>query len=95
MATPIMRRQGSVGVVGWYALAVLLTAGAVDLAPLLNNPKIGSILEAGQPSVTVLGVGDIAFGKRSPAGRMVQMVYPASFVDEVSMFDFNMRPGPR
>jgi beta-D-xylosidase 4 len=29
----------------------------------------------------------------SPAGRMSQMIYPADFVNQVSMFDFGMRPG--
>jgi hypothetical protein len=29
-----------------------------------------------------------------PAGRTIQTVYPASYADEVSIFDFNMRPGP-
>ena len=30
----------------------------------------------------------------APAGRMSQMTYPADYVNQVSMFDFNMRPGP-
>jgi hypothetical protein len=74
-------------------VTVVLTAGAVDLTPLLNNSNIGAILQAGQPSVAVLGVGDVMFGKRAQAGRMVQTVYPSSFVDEISLFDMNMRPG--
>jgi beta-D-xylosidase 4 len=61
---------------------------------LLANPRVGAILMAGQPSVTVLGVGDILYGRTSPAGRMVQTTYPASFAEEVSIFDMNMRPGP-
>ena len=28
-----------------------------------------------------------------PAGRMSQMTYPADIVNQVSMFDFGMRPG--
>lgn len=75
-------------------VVVILTGGAVDVAEMLANPKIGAILMAGQPSVTVLGVGDLIYGKAVPAGRMVQTTYPASFVDEVSIFDMAMRPGP-
>eukprot|EP00911_Craspedida_sp_UC1_P002802 UC1_evm1s2049 len=75
-------------------VVVILTGGAVDVAPLLSNAKVGAVLHAGQPSVTVRGVGDLIFGKRVPAGRMLQTVYPAAFADEISIFDFNMRPGP-
>ena len=69
-------------------------ATPLDLTEQLANPKIGAIMHLGQPSVTVLGVGDLLFGKVSPAGRAVQTVYPAAYADEVSIFDFNMRPGP-
>jgi hypothetical protein len=48
----------------------------------------------GQPSVTIVGVGELLFGKKSPAGRMVQTVMPAAYADQISIFDFNMRPGP-
>lgn len=33
-------------------------------------------------------------GLQVPAGRMVQTVYPGDYIDEVSIFDMNMRPGP-
>jgi hypothetical protein len=76
------------------------SGGAMDVSPLLANAKVGAILHAGQPSVQVVGAGDIMFGKtldgRSvvPAARMSQMTYPADIVNQVSMFDFGMRPGP-
>jgi hypothetical protein len=34
------------------------------------------------------------FGKVSPAGRAIQTIYPSSYQDEISIFDFGMRPGP-
>jgi hypothetical protein len=43
--------------------------------------------------VQTLGIGDVLFGVVSPAGRTIQTVYPSSYADEVSIFDFNMRPG--
>merc|ERR1719263_1861004 len=30
----------------------------------------------------------------SPAGRTIQTIYPSSYQDQISIFDFNMRPGP-
>jgi len=74
-------------------LVLILTAGAVDISFMKENKKIGAIIHAGQPSVTILGVGDLVFGERSPAGRMVQTTYPDSFVNQISIFDMNMRPG--
>lgn len=75
-------------------VVVLLTATPLDLSELLANPKVGAIIHVGQPSIQTLGVGDLLFGKRVPAGRMVQTVMPASYADQISIFDFNMRPGP-
>jgi len=66
----------------------------VDMSAILSNDKIGAVLYLGQPSVQVIGVGDVLFGKRSPAGRMITTIYPASYGDQISIFDFNMRPGP-
>lgn len=75
-------------------VVVIMTGGAVDVADMLANDKVGAIFHAGQPSVTISGVGDLIFGKAVPAGRMIQQILPASFADEVSIFDFGMRPGP-
>ena len=75
-------------------IVVLLTATPLDISSLLTNPKVGAILHAGQPSVTTLGVGDLLFGKKVPAGRMVQTIYPAAYQEQISIFDFGMRPGP-
>ena len=79
-------------------IALVFSGGAMDMSPLLSNPKIGAVFWVGQPSVQIAGIGDLLFGRTkdgrqySPAGRMSQMVYPASIVNEVSMFDFGMRP---
>lgn len=75
---------------------VTFTATPLDLTAQLANAKVGAVLHVGQPSVTIVGVGELLFGKTSPAGRMVQTAYPAydARADEISIFDFNMRPGP-
>merc|ERR1712190_457660 len=75
-------------------VVVTLTHIPLDISAVLANPKVGAVVHAGQPSVQTLGVGDVLFGKVSPAGRTIQTVYPASYADEISIFDFNMRPGP-
>jgi len=61
--------------------------------PLLADPRVGAVLHLGQPSVQLAGVGDLLFGRRSPAGRAVQTVFPVAYQHMVSPFDFNMRPG--
>jgi hypothetical protein len=66
----------------------------LDLSPLLSNHKVGAILHVGQPSLTIIGVADLLYGRASPAGRMVQTVYPAAYQEQISIFDFGMRPGP-
>merc|ERR1712038_637535 len=75
-------------------IVVTLTAVPLDISELLSNPKVGAILHAGQPSVTTLGIGDVLFGKKVPAGRTIQTILPGSYVDTISIFDMGMRPGP-
>lgn len=86
--------QVAAAAAGKPVVAVIMTGGAVDVTPLLGNAHVQSVLSVGQPSVAVQGVADVLFGASVPAGRMVQTTYPAAFVDTVSMFDMNMRPGP-
>ena len=73
-------------------IVIMMTATPLDLTDVLANDKVGAVMHLGQPSVTVVGVGKLLFGKVSPAGRTVQTVYPAAYADEVAIFDFNMRP---
>jgi len=75
-------------------IVVTLTAVPLDLSEILANPKVGAILHVGQPSVQTLGIGDLLFGLRIPAGRTVQTILPGSYANQISIFDFNMRPGP-
>ncbi|GMI13164.1 hypothetical protein TrLO_g9199 [Triparma laevis f. longispina] len=72
---------------------VIFTATPLDLTDVLANPNIGAVLHVGQPSVTIIGAGDLLFGKTSPADRTVQTVYKKEYQDQISIFDFNMRPG--
>jgi len=75
-------------------IVVTFTATPLDLTEVLSNPKVGAVLHVGMPSVQTLGIGDLLFGKRVPSGKTVQTILPASYAAEISIFDFNMRPGP-
>ena len=81
-------------------VALVQSGGAMDISPLLANAKVTAVLVLGQPSVQVVGVLDVVFGRTldgravAPAARMSQMTYPADYENQVSMFDFGMRPGP-
>jgi len=75
-------------------IVVTFTATPLDLTELLAHPKVGAILHVGQPAVQTLGIGDLIFGLKVPAGRTVQTILPASYAAQISIFDFNMRPGP-
>ena len=70
---------------GKPVVVVIMSAVPLDLSPLLANKNIGAILYVGQPSVQTLGVGDVLFGVVSPAGRMVQTLYPVSLQHELSI----------
>eukprot|EP00931_Biecheleriopsis_adriatica_P051458 TRINITY_DN29844_c0_g1_i2.p1 TRINITY_DN29844_c0_g1~~TRINITY_DN29844_c0_g1_i2.p1 ORF type:complete len:805 (+),score=148.68 TRINITY_DN29844_c0_g1_i2:44-2416(+) len=73
---------------------VVMTATPLDLSGVLANPMVGAVLHVGQPSVAILGVGAVLYGDKSPAGRTIQTIYEASYQNEISIFDFGMRPGP-
>lgn len=72
----------------------MLTATPLDISAILANPKVGAVLHLGQPAVAIRGAGDVLYGIRSPAGRTIQTVYPSAYATQVSIYDFNMRPGP-
>lgn len=72
-------------------VVVFFCANPLDISALLKNPKIGAVMHVGQPSTTIYGLAEVLFGMISPAGRTIQTIYPASYADEISIFDFNMR----
>ena len=71
-------------------VAMVFSGGAMDISALLANPKIVGILVCGQPSVQVVGAGDILFGKTldgravAPAARMSQMTCAWRFACRLS-----------
>ena len=70
----------------------LRRGGSGGEARALPSPRllqVVAIVICGQPSVSVVGVGDVVFGTTTdgravaPAGRMSQMTYPADYVNQV------------
>jgi beta-D-xylosidase 4 len=67
--------------------------GQVDDSALLENVGIQSLIWAGYPSQSGgLALLDLLVGKRSIAGRLPITQYPASYANQVSIFDINLRP---
>ncbi|KAK8131324.1 glycoside hydrolase family 3 protein [Apiospora sp. TS-2023a] len=68
-------------------------AGQVDDTALLEDNGVNALLWAGYPSQDGgTALLDILTGKKSPAGRLPITQYPASYADEVSMFNIDLRP---
>ncbi|KDO23678.1 hypothetical protein SPRG_11126 [Saprolegnia parasitica CBS 223.65] len=77
-------------------VVVLLTGGAVDLGEIKHHPRVGAILYAGYlGQAGGSAIADVLFGQVNPSGRLSQTLYFASFADQVTMSDMNMRPTAR
>ncbi|KAJ5125652.1 glycoside hydrolase superfamily [Penicillium atrosanguineum] len=67
--------------------------GQLDDSALLQNEGIQALVWAGYPSQSGgPALLDVLLGRRSLAGRLPVTQYPASYADEVSIFDINLRP---
>jgi pre-mRNA-splicing factor SYF2/beta-D-xylosidase 4 len=86
--------MAQVAAVAKKTVVLTYTATPLDISDILANDQVGAIMHVGQPSTTILGIGELLFGETSPAGRTVQTIYPKTYTDQISIFDFNMRPGP-
>jgi beta-D-xylosidase 4 len=74
-------------------IVVQFGGGQLDDSTLLKNKGINALIWAGYPSQDGgPALFDILTGKRSIAGRLPVTQYPASYADDVSIFDINLRP---
>lgn len=72
---------------------VIMSGGGLDLSYIRDSTQCGSLTWIGYPGQSGgLALATIVFGQYNPAGRLPITFYPASYVDEVSMFDMQMRP---
>ena len=72
---------------------VVLAGSSLDLSYIRDSPQYASLLWAGYPGQSGgPAIASVVFGQYNPGGRLPITFYPASYVDEVSMFDMSMRP---
>lgn len=80
---------------GKPVILVVLGGGMVDLTFAKGSDQITAIMWAGYPGQS--GGDAIArtvFGLSVPSGRLAQTMYPGSYVNNVSMFNQDVRPDP-
>jgi len=78
---------------GAVVIMVLLSGGCVDVSPWVSDARLRAILWAGYPGQSGgRAIADTIWGRHAPAGRLTTTWYEQSFTDQVSMFDFGMRP---
>lgn len=76
-------------------IVVQFGGGQVDDTALLQNEGIQALLWAGYPGQSGgSALLDVLLGKKSVAGRLPVTQYAASYADQVSIFDINLRPNP-
>eukprot|EP01088_Endostelium_zonatum_P017320 TRINITY_DN5050_c0_g1_i2.p1 TRINITY_DN5050_c0_g1~~TRINITY_DN5050_c0_g1_i2.p1 ORF type:complete len:434 (-),score=89.62 TRINITY_DN5050_c0_g1_i2:47-1348(-) len=74
-------------------IVVVMSGGPVDLSEPKKNNKIYSMLWVGYPGQSGgQAIADVLFGAYNPGGRLSSTVYQADYINEISMFDMNMRP---
>ncbi|EPS33075.1 putative beta-xylosidase [Penicillium oxalicum 114-2] len=74
-------------------IVVQFGGGQVDDSALLQNDHVNAIVWAGYPSQSGgTALLDILQGKVSIAGRLPVTQYPASYADQVSLWDLSLRP---
>ncbi|KAF2467470.1 glycoside hydrolase [Lindgomyces ingoldianus] len=87
---------GQLASLGKPTIIVQMGGGQIDSSPIINNPNISALLWAGYPGQDGgVAIMDIIAGKAAPAGRLPLTQYQASYINEVSMTDMSLRPGPK
>ncbi|GKT44012.1 putative exo-1,4-beta-xylosidase bxlB [Colletotrichum spaethianum] len=67
--------------------------GQVDDTALVENENVNALFWAGLPSQSGgLALHDLVVGKESFAGRLPSTQYPASYAQDVSIFNINLQP---
>lgn len=74
-------------------VVVQFGGGQLDDSAILQNEGIQSLVWVGYPSQSGgSALLDVLTGKKSIAGRLPVTQYPASYADQLSIFDINLRP---
>eukprot|EP01123_Difflugia_compressa_P001965 TRINITY_DN1254_c0_g1_i1.p1 TRINITY_DN1254_c0_g1~~TRINITY_DN1254_c0_g1_i1.p1 ORF type:complete len:830 (+),score=168.28 TRINITY_DN1254_c0_g1_i1:160-2490(+) len=74
-------------------VVVVMAGGPLDLSVPKTASNVHAILWVGYPGQSGGdAIAQTIFGDNNPAGRLPYTLYPANYVNQVSMFDMNMRP---
>jgi beta-D-xylosidase 4 len=74
-------------------IVIQFGGGQIDDSALLKNRHVNSLLWAGYPGQDGgPALIDVLVGKKSAAGRLPLTQYPADYINQVSLFDPNLRP---
>lgn len=72
---------------------VMMSGNGVDISYIRDSSLYGSLIWMGYAGQAGgLAIAKIIFGQYNPAGRLPMTIYPATYVNLVSMFDMRMRP---
>ncbi|CAF0991145.1 unnamed protein product [Adineta ricciae] len=72
---------------------VIMSGSSLDLSYIRDSVRCASLIWMGYPGQSGgLAVASVVFGQYNPAGRLPITFYPASYVNEVSMFNMQLRP---
>jgi xylan 1,4-beta-xylosidase len=86
----------AVAAVGKPTAVVLIHGGMVDVTAEKANPAIGAILEAGYPGMMgATAIGMTLYGQNDHlGGKLPYTVYPADYVNQINMTEYEMDVGP-
>ena len=83
----------SLGKTGKPLIVVQFGGGQVDDSNLLSDPAVDALLWAGYPGQDGgKAIADVVVGNAAPAGRLPVTQYPSNYVNQVSLFDPDLRP---
>ena len=72
---------------------VIMSGSGLDLTYVRDSAQSASLIWMGYAGQSGgLGLANVMFGDYNPGGRLPITMYPASYVNDVSMFDMGMRP---
>lgn len=70
-----------------------MSGNGVDVTYIRDSSLYGSLTWIGYGGQSGgLAIAQMIFGQYNPAGRLPMTIYPADYVNQVSMFDMQMRP---
>ncbi len=72
-----------------------MSGSGLDLSYVRDSNQCGSLIWMGYAGQSGgLALANVIFGQYNPGGRLPVTYYPASYIDNLSMFDMQMRPSP-